>query len=257
MSKQVATNQSSLIATFGSRYGVDETLVLKTLKSTAFKQTGNKDISNEQMIGLLVVANEYNLNPFTKEIYAFESHGGINPIVSIDGWMKIINSHPDMDGMEFSDNIVDKSLVSITCSIFRKGRSHPTTVTEYFEECKKPTEPWKKWPARMLRHKAAIQCARYAFSLSGISDPDEADRIQEGQNGGVIDTTGTVVVEGSELRTAAQIKEIDLLIESSERTPEQCLNYINSAFSADLGSFDDMTERQAEKLIFKMRAGAH
>ena len=29
----------------------------------------------------------------------------------------------------------------------------------------------------MLRHKALIQCARYAFGLSGIVDPDEAERI--------------------------------------------------------------------------------
>ena len=52
------------------------------------------------------------------------------------------------------------------------------------DECKKESEPWKKWPARMLRHKSLIQCARYAFSLSGIVDPDEAERM--------IDVTPTV-----------------------------------------------------------------
>jgi hypothetical protein len=31
----------------------------------------------------------------------------------------------------------------------------------------------------MLRHKATIQCARIAFSLAGIFDPDEAERIAE------------------------------------------------------------------------------
>jgi len=202
MSGKLATvqdQQTSLIATFGNRYGVNENKVLQTLKATAFKQSGGKDVSNEQMISLLVVANEYNLNPFTKEIYAFSSNGGITPIVSIDGWMKIVNAHPDMDGMEFSDNIVDNKLVSITCSIFRKGRSHPTTVTEYLEECKKSTDPWKKWPARMLRHKAAIQCARYAFSLSGISDPDEADRIQESIK--VVDDE-SVVIDCVDVETA-------------------------------------------------------
>ncbi len=30
----------------------------------------------------------------------------------------------------------------------------------------------------MLRHKATIQAARYAFGLSGIYDPDEGERIQ-------------------------------------------------------------------------------
>ncbi|MNV87957.1 hypothetical protein D3C71_1821200 [compost metagenome] len=44
-------------------------------------------------------------------------------------------------------------------------------------ECNRATDTWKKWPARMLRHKAAIQAARYAFSFSGIIDEDEAARM--------------------------------------------------------------------------------
>src|SRR5690606_21577300 len=68
-------------------------------------------------------------------------------------------------------------LSAVTCRIFRKDRSRHTAVTEYLNECAGTSEPWKKWPARMLRHKAAIQCARYAFGLSGIVDPDEAERI--------------------------------------------------------------------------------
>ena len=40
-----------------------------------------------------------------------------------------------------------------------------------------------KWPARMLRHKSYIQAGRIAFSLGGIYDPDEAERIAEsGEN---------------------------------------------------------------------------
>ncbi|WP_208431614.1 recombinase RecT, partial [Bartonella doshiae] len=41
------------------------------------------------------------------------------------------------------------------------------------------SDPWKKYPARMLRHKATIQCARYAFGFSGIYEEDEAARIHE------------------------------------------------------------------------------
>ena len=57
--------------------------------------------------------------------------------------------------------------------MYRKDRDHATTCTEYLAECSRNTEPWKKWPARMLRHKAAIQTARYAFGFSGIVEPDE------------------------------------------------------------------------------------
>jgi hypothetical protein len=50
------------------------------------------------------------------------------------------------------------------------------------QECAIPSkDPWKRWPARMLRHKALIQCARIAFSLAGIYDPDEAERIAESE----------------------------------------------------------------------------
>ena len=43
------------------------------------------------------------LNPFTKEIYAFpdSKSGGIVPMVSIDGWCRIINEHPQLDGIGF------------------------------------------------------------------------------------------------------------------------------------------------------------
>jgi hypothetical protein len=134
------------------------------------------------MLALIVVANEYNLNPFTKEIYAFPSDGGITPIVSVDGWMRIINDHPQLDGIEFKEKFIEDKIHSVTCIISRKDRSKPTRVTEYYKECQKNTEPWNKWPVRMLRHKAAIQCARYAFSFSGIYDPDEGARIAESQS---------------------------------------------------------------------------
>jgi phage recombination protein Bet len=170
----------SLVVQFANKYSVDPDKLLSTLKSTAFKQQGTNQVSNEQMMALLVVASQYNLNPFTREIYAFPQNGGVVPIVPIDGWMKIINNHPNFDGMQFRDQFNDKGdLVAITCAMFRKDRSHPVEVTEYMSECSRNTDPWKKWPARMLRHKAAIQAARYAFSFSGIYDPDEGERMQE------------------------------------------------------------------------------
>jgi len=142
-------------------------------------------VTDAQLMMFLQVAHEYQLNPFTKEIYAFPSKGGgIVPMVPIDGWAKIINRHPMMDGLEFEDLADEKGrLVAIRCRIYRKDRSHPTEVTEYLSECfdeKKDT--WVRWTARMLRHKSLIQCARIAFALAGIYDPDEAERILESED---------------------------------------------------------------------------
>lgn len=157
--------------------------VLDVLKSTAFKG----DVNDAQMMALLIVANQYELSPWTKEIYAFpDKRGGIVPVVGVDGWARIINNHPQFDGMDF-----DVQPDAVTCTIYRKDRSHPTRVSEFLEECNRGTDPWKSHPRRMLRHKAMIQCARVAFGFTGIHDRDEAERIIESQ---VIDAdTGEII----------------------------------------------------------------
>lgn len=174
---QIATiepQRRSVLIDMASRYGMEPQAFEATLRATVVP--GN--CSREQFAAFLLVAKEYNLNPLTKEIYAFPGKGGgIQPIVSVDGWCNLANTHPKMNGVEFDDHIDDAGkLVSITARIWRKDRDKPIVVTEYMDECARGTEPWQKWPRRMLRHKAFIQCIRYAFGFSGIVDPDEAER---------------------------------------------------------------------------------
>lgn len=148
------------------------TELVAVLKATAFKGP----VSDSQLTALLVVANQYGLNPWTKEIYAFpDRNNGIVPVVGVDGWSRIINSHAQFDGMDFTQD--DESCA---CTIYRKDRAHPIRVTEYMAECKRDgVGPWKSHPKRMLRHKAMIQCARVAFGFVGIYEQDEAERIVE------------------------------------------------------------------------------
>jgi phage recombination protein Bet len=157
------------------RYGIEPHKLLTTLRATAFRT--EKPVSNEQMMALLIVAERHRLDPFTKQIYAYpDKHGGIVPVVGIDGWLHIINTHPMFDGMETQWN---DSEGSMTCTIWRKDRSHPIVVTEYLSECRRPTEAWKM-VHRMMRHKATMQCGRYAFGFSGIYDEEEAEDIVRG-----------------------------------------------------------------------------
>lgn len=214
VARMADNKELSLTAKMAVAVGVDRDQYINTVKKSCFPKG---ECTNEQFMHFLVVADKYDLNPFTKEIYAFPSNGGIQPIVPIDGWLKIINLHPQYDGMEFVDNVnEDGKLMSITCRIHRKDRSIPTEVTEYMSECHRGTEPWKKWPARMLRHKATIQCARYAFSLSGIIDPDESERYEEAK---VIDM-GTVSPAEEEpvsvFITADQASNLEQLIGDDE-----------------------------------------
>lgn len=169
-----AAPRQSLIATMAAKYQMDPDQFAKTVRATVMPSQH----TNEQFAALMLVANEYDLNPVVKEIYAFPAKGGgIVPIVSIDGWVNLVNSHPAADGFEFDFEHDDqKKLVSCTCRMYRKDRGRPVTVTEYLAECKRNTDPWKM-EHRMLRHKAMIQAARYAFGFSGIYDEDEGEKI--------------------------------------------------------------------------------
>lgn len=169
MSTALTTLTSKLAAKLDM--GTDGSSLIETLKATAFKG----QVNDAQMTALLVIANQYGLNPWTKEIYAFPDKGAIVPVVGVDGWARIINSHPQFDGMEFEQN--DEQC---TCVMYRKDRARPVKVTEYMVECKRANVgPWQSHPRRMLRHKAMIQCARLAFGFGGIYDHDEAERITE------------------------------------------------------------------------------
>ena len=180
---------SNLVKHMSKESDLDPNAFLATVRNTCFTD----NVTREQFLAFLMVANEHKLNPITREIYGFMNKGRIQPIVSIDGWLKMINENPQLDGMEFEDHTDDDGkIVAITCKIHRKDRKFPTEVTEYLSECRRDTAMWKKWPARMLRHKATIQAARYAFSFAGIIEPDEAERIMDAQ---VIDAKSEVVEE--------------------------------------------------------------
>lgn len=180
----------SILAKMADRFSVEPNNLLETLKATAFKS--EKGVSNEQMISLLIVADQYSLNPFTKEIFAFPDKGGIVPVVGVDGWSRIINEHPQFDGVQFTYEGAGADL-SCTCTIHRKDRAHPIAVTEYLAECKRGTGPWGSHPRRMLRHKALIQAARLAFGFAGIYDEDEAHRMREMGDAEVVQKPGSSI----------------------------------------------------------------
>jgi phage recombination protein Bet len=171
LTTQVNTQpKSSALAIMAGRLSVDPNKLLDTLKATCFKGA-----SNEEMLALVAVSNRYGLDPLTKQIYAFPSKGGITPVVSVDGWLHILNSQPQFDGIEFIfEDGPDGKPASVTAVVYRKDRTHATKVTEYFAECFRPTEPWRQFPRRMLRHKAVKEAVRVAFGISGITDEDEA-----------------------------------------------------------------------------------
>jgi phage recombination protein Bet len=182
MTTEIATTthapKPSAMQLMASRCNVDPAKLHQTLKSTVFKGA-----TDEEMLALVVTANTYQLNPLLKEMYAFpKKGGGIVPMVGVDGWLKIANRQENYDGMSVEVFGDGKTPTHATCEIYLKNRAHPVKVTEYFEECRRNTDPWNQMPRRMIRNKVMIQAIRVAFGIGGIFDEDEATDIAGTRN---------------------------------------------------------------------------
>ncbi|CAJ0693019.1 phage recombination protein Bet [Ralstonia mannitolilytica] len=272
VAERPATNQKqTLVAKFAAKYSIEADKLLNTLKATAFRQNGNQDITNEQMAALLIVADQYGLNPFTKEIYAFPDKGGIVPVVGVDGWSRIINEHPQSDGFEFVESEETTTFegktvpVWMEVHIYRKDRARPIKVRERFAEVVRSSmQPWKTHPSRMMRHKTLIQGARLAYGFAGIYDEDEAQRIVE-RDMGAADTVATTRTVPMPQAKAKQIEQhTSLVIEqpvASERQPaaqrQQSLKEAKSSLPFDGATSAAELATDGEKQYVRMKlAGA-
>ena len=171
----MTTALSKLTQTLATKLDMgDGADLISTLKATAFKG----DVTDAQMTALLVIANQYGLNPWVKEIYAFpDKQNGIVPVVGVDGWSRIMNEHPQFDGIEFEQSTIMADMPGakpapewMECRIYRKDRTRPIVVREYLDEVYRPpftgkygavNGPWQSHTKRFLRHKTMIQCARF------------------------------------------------------------------------------------------------
>lgn len=184
-------NPGTALAVLAKRLDVEPVELQRTLTQTVFKGA-----SDEQMTALCIVANEYGLNPFVKELYAFPSRGGIVPMVSIDGWLRKINEHPAFIGMDivYAENLVTvggsrpcPEYIEVT--IHRSDRPHTSSpIREYLDECYRDTDPWNQMTRRQLRHKAIMQAGRVVMGFAGIHDIDEANDILAREGKRIVET---------------------------------------------------------------------
>ncbi len=267
----------SLVEKFASRYSVDSSKLLNTLKATAFQVKDG--VSNEQMMALLVVADQYKLNPFTREIYAFpDKQHGVVPIVGVDGWARIINEHPQFDGMEFResetlgqmDGSAKPAPEWMECVMYRKDRSHAIVVREYLDEVYRPgfvknkgqnneytiSGPWQTHTKRFLRHKTMIQTARLAFGFAGIYDPDEGQRIIEAT---AVETSGEQPIyetrtDSLKARLGAPAVAPAAADPDAAASGEVVDTDTGEILPPDDAATDDPTEITADSLVDQLRA---
>lgn len=82
--------------------GSDGSGLIETLKLTCFRQRGNEVVTDAQMEALLIVAEQYRLNPFTKELFAFSDKGARQAVC----WLMV--------GLRHNENFAFNGLSSAT-----------------------------------------------------------------------------------------------------------------------------------------------
>ena len=185
--KEIAIQKpkKNALTMLSERLQIEPDMMKKILQMGAFKEC----ITDEELMGAIIIANTYGLNPLLNEIYVFPANGKLLHVVPIDGWIKIVNRQKSFNGVELRENEAPETdketpggLKSVTATFYRKDTDHPVVITEYMNECYNGKKvPWQKWPRRMLRHKAYIQGGRITYGLAGIYSPDEVERIIEAE----------------------------------------------------------------------------
>jgi hypothetical protein len=120
-------------------------------------------------VQLLRLANKYGLDPLSDQIILIQSQNDTyQAFITIDGWSKLINEHPQYAGMSLRDSTELKDGIPtwMECTIYRNDRILPIVIKEYYEEVKTDHPSWQQMPRRMLRHRVIQQCARLALSVS-------------------------------------------------------------------------------------------
>lgn len=122
-------------------------------------------IPSHKLLALLRIARGHHLDPLKEEVaLALYDDCHWQAYITVEGYSKLLNRHPAFDGIIFtqSEELTNGIPIWMECTIYRKDRSWPIIVREYFEEVKGEQAIWQKMPRRMLRHRVMQQCARLA-----------------------------------------------------------------------------------------------
>lgn len=180
-----APHSPGLLEVFGERHNIPIQRVTKVLMEVAFPAAKTE----EQLIALLVIANNYNLDPFAHEIYAFESGGKVFPMPGRQGWNRILRRQPSYRGKVVIESEKRVKIGNanpapewMECTINFNDGHDPETVRVYLAEWFNSRNPnWNTRPTHMLRGQAIKQAAREAFGLT-LYDEDDKRRILEGED---------------------------------------------------------------------------
>ena len=172
------SEQTSVVQLFAERYNLKKDTLFPLLQMIAPQGATEDDI-----LGFLLIAYRFDLDPWAKEIYLIKGKGGrVQPYISLDGYARIANRQQEYDGCEFSyQQNAEGQITACTCTMYRRDRTHPVVVTEFFHECVqydregKMTPAWDRTPSRMLRTRAFTQAVRLCFGVSAALAEEEIE----------------------------------------------------------------------------------
>ena len=162
----------------------------------------HQGITPYTQVQLLRLASKHLLDPLSDEIGIMETKEGFVPFITIDGWAKLMNQHPQYAGMSLREPIESNSQLPawMECAIYRNDRILPIVVKEYLEEVMTNHPSWQQMPRRMLRHRVIQQCARLAFGINA----QEVVTVEK-NNKNITETTNPIPIEKNRTK---QLKEI-------------------------------------------------
>lgn len=181
---------SSPIDHLSAEFGLSKEMFMAKVKQVSFNTVPN--IDEADLILFCSLAHKHNINPFTEMYAQVDGHGNIVPTLKIDGWFRIVNDHPEFDGVEFvysEETFMGTGLVEpinawIATAFYRKDRQRPIIAREYFvENYSYGNMSWLTHSRRRLRHASYVQAARMAFGISGVFTEEEATNILLSSNG--------------------------------------------------------------------------
>ena len=181
---------SSPIDQLSSEFGLSKEMFLAKLKQISFSNVPLVD--DADLVLFCSLAHKHKINPFTEMYAQVDGHGNIVPTLKIDGWFRIVNDHPEFDGVEFvyseetymCTGLIEPINAWIATAFYRKDRQRPIVAREYFvENYALGNMSWMSHSRRRLRHASYVQAARMAFGISGVFTEEEATNILLSSNG--------------------------------------------------------------------------
>jgi hypothetical protein len=175
----------------------------------------HQGITPYTQVQLLRLASKHLLDPLSDEISIMETKEGFLPFITIDGWAKLMNQHPQYAGMSLREPTESNSQLPVwmECTIYRNDRILPIVVKEYLEEVITNHPSWQQMPRRMLRHRVIQQCARLAFGISA----QEVVTVEKNHSP-ITKETNSIPIEKNRTK---QLKEILYFHQDSHQKPHQ------------------------------------